>query len=333
MLRYLLHRIFLIIPTLIGITVVCFFITRLLPGGPVEQSIHKMISPSKDMTDTSVENSESEELKKIYGFDKPVVTQYFYWLSRLMAGDFGESFLTHKPVITEIGERIPITLTYCLTGFFLAYLICIPLGAAKALKHNSLFDSISNILIYIGYSIPGFALGVLFLVLFAGSFLHIFPFGRMVSDNFEYLSLHMKVFDYIHHMILPVLCYAICGFAVITTSMKKSLMEELGKEYIKSAIAKGLTFKKVIIQHVLKNAIIPVLKGSGSVFSFFLAGSIFIEKVFNIPGIGLLGYESIIFRNYPVVLGLIIIQTLLNIGGLFVADVFILLAHPRITFE
>ncbi|MBN2532409.1 MAG: ABC transporter permease subunit [Spirochaetales bacterium] len=334
MFRYLIRRLLLIIPTLFGITIVCFFITRMLPGGPVEEAIQKMLSGSKGMMSRSVESKEVERLKKIYGFDKPVVAQYFYWVSRVIAGDFGDSFRTHRPVLSEIAERFPISLTFGLTGFFLAYLICIPLGIAKALKHNTLFDSISSIIVYIGYSIPGFALGILLLVLFGGgSFWNIFPLGGIVSDNFEYLPFYKKVLDYIHHMILPVLCYTIGGFALLTTLMKNSLMEELGKDYIKTALAKGLSYKKVVVHHALQNAFIPILTGLGSFFGVFFAGSILIEKVFNIPGMGLLAYNAIIQRNYPVVLGLIVIQSLLNLVGRLVSDFSLALADPRISFD
>lgn len=334
MFRYLLRRFLLVIPTLIGITIVCFFITRIFPGGPVEQAIQKMITGGKGMISRSVESKEVERLKKIYGFDKPVIIQYFRWVFRMIVGDFGDSFRTHKPVLYEIAGRIPVSLIFGLTGFLLSYLICIPLGIVKALKHNSVFDSASSIVVYIGYSIPGFALGILILVFFGGgSFWNIFPPGGIVSDNFEYLPWHKQVFDHIHHMILPVLCYTIGGFAVLTTLMKNSLMKQLGKDYIKTALAKGLPYNKIVVRHALQNAFIPILAGLGSFFSIFFAGSILIEKVFNIPGIGLLGYNAIIQRDYPVVLGLIVIQSLLNLIGRIVSDFSLALADPQIRFD
>lgn len=334
MFRYLLRRFLLIIPTLIGITIVCFLITRMLPGGPVGQAIQKMIEGSKGMLSRSVESKEVERLQKIYGFDKPVVEQYFRWVSRIVVGDFGDSFRTHRPVLSEIARRIPVSLTFGLTGFFLSYLICIPLGIAKALKHGSLFDSISSIVVYIGYAIPGFALGILLLVLFGGgSFWNVFPLGGIVSDNFVYLPWYKKVLDYAYHMVLPVFCYSIGGFAVLTTLMKNSLMDQLGKDYIKTALAKGLSYKQVVVRHALKNAFIPILTGLGSFFSVFFAGSILIEKVFNIPGMGLLGYNAIVQRDYPVVLGLIVIQSLLNLIGRIVSDFSLAIADPRISFN
>jgi microcin C transport system permease protein len=323
-----------VIPILLGITLVCFFITRVLPGGPVGQTIQKMMESTRSSMSPSEESREIEKLNKIYGFDEPAIIQYVHWLSRILTGDFGESFHTRGPVLSEIMERIPVSLIFGLTGFFLAYLICIPLGIAKALRHGSLFDRLSSIVVSIGYSAPGFALGVLFLVFLGGySFLNLFPPGGIVSDNVEYLPLYMKMIDYIHHMILPVLCYAISGFAVLTSHMKNFLIEELGKDYIKTALARGLSFKKVVIRHALRNAFIPIFAGLGSFFNIFFAGSILIEKVFNIPGIGLLGYDAIIQRDYPVVLGLIIIQSFLNLAGRFISDISVVITDPRMRFD
>ena len=314
---------------------VCFTITRILPGGPIEEAIHRMTSKNQsELSSERVSDKEIERLKKIYGYDKPVVVQYFVWISNILRGDFGESFRTHRPVLIDISDKIPISVMFGLTGFILSYIICIPLGIKKALKHNSYFDTGTSIIIYIGYSIPGFALGVLLLVLLGGgSFLNLFPLSGVVSDNFEYLSLFGKIVDVIHHMVLPVLCYSIGGFAVLTNLMKNSLLEELNKDYIRTALSKGVPFKKVIFNHGLRNALIPIATGIGGLFGIFFAGSILIEKVFSIPGMGLLGYESIIQRNYPVVLGLIIIQSLLNLIGRLFSDFTLAAIDPRITFD
>ena len=255
-------------------------------------------------------------------------------MKNILKGDFGESFRTHKPVLTEIGEKIPISLIFGLTGFFLSYIICIPLGVKKALSHNTAFDTASSVAVYVGYSIPGFALGVLLLVLLGGgTFLNLFPLTGVVSNNFESLSFFRKVLDVIHHMVLPVFCYSIGGFAVLTSLMKNSLMDELNKDYVRAALAKGVPYKKVIFRHALRNALIPIATGVGGLFGAFFAGSILIEKVFTIPGMGLLGYESIVQRNYPVVLGLIIIQSLFNLLGRILSDFALVVVDPRITFD
>ncbi|MBP7552744.1 MAG: ABC transporter permease subunit [Spirochaetes bacterium] len=334
MLKYILKRFLLMIPTLIGISIVCFFITRILPGGPIEQAIAQMTTKGDAGLTKRINEKEIERLKKIYGFDKPAYIQYFVWMKNILKGDFGESFRTHKPVLTEIGEKIPISLIFGLTGFFLSYIICIPLGVKKALSHNTAFDTASSVAVYVGYSIPGFALGVLLLVLLGGgTFLNLFPLTGVVSNNFESLSFFRKVLDVIHHMVLPVFCYSIGGFAVLTSLMKNSLMDELNKDYVRAALAKGVPYKKVIFRHALRNALIPIATGVGGLFGAFFAGSILIEKVFTIPGMGLLGYESIVQRNYPVVLGLIIIQSLFNLLGRILSDFALVVVDPRITFD
>ncbi|HOF00749.1 MAG TPA: ABC transporter permease subunit [Spirochaetota bacterium] len=334
MLKYILKRLLLMIPTLIGISIVCFFITRILPGGPIEQAIAQMTTKGDAGLTKRINEKEIERLKKIYGFDKPAYIQYFVWMKNILRGDFGESFRTHKPVLTEIGEKIPISLIFGLTGFFLSYIVCIPLGVKKALSHNTAFDTASSIAVYAGYSIPGFALGVLLLVLLGGgSFLNLFPLTGVVSNNFENLSFLGKIFDVVHHMVLPVFCYTIGGFAVLTSLMKNSLMDELNKDYVRAALAKGVPYKKVIFRHALRNALIPIATGIGGLFGAFFAGSILIEKVFTIPGMGLLGFESVVQRNYPVVLGLIIIQSLFNLLGRILSDFALVVVDPRITFD
>jgi microcin C transport system permease protein len=334
MLRYLIKRLLLIIPTLIGVSIACFLLTRILPGGPIEQAIMRLTTGGEHMHSRTVESAEVERLKKIYGFDKPVIQQYVVWVGKLVQGDFGESFRTFRPVLDEIFARLPISLTFGLTGFLLSYLICIPLGIKKALSHRSLFDTVSSVVVYVGYAIPGFALGVLLLVfLGGGSFLNLFPLSGIVSDNFEYLPWYLQILDFLHHMVLPVLCYSIGGYAILTTLMKNSLMEELNKDYIRTALAKGLPYNRVVYRHALRNAFIPILTGMGSLFTLFFAGSILIEKVFSIPGMGLLSYEAMLNRDYPVVLGIIIIQTLFNLLGRLVSDFSLAAADPRISFE
>ncbi len=334
MLRYLVKRLLLIIPTLIGVSIVCFFLTRILPGGPVEQAIMQMTMGKDQALRKEVNTEEIARLNRIYGFDKPIIQQYFVWMGKIVQGDFGESFRSFQPVTQVIFSRLPISLTFGLTGFLLSYLICIPLGIRKALKHRQLYDSLTSAVVYVGYAIPGFALGVLLLVfLGGGTFLNLFPLSGFVSDNFEYLPWYGKIFDFLHHMVLPIVCYTVGGFAVLTTLMKNSLLDELGKDYIRTALAKGLPFRKVVSQHALRNAFIPILTGLGDFFSIFFAGSILIEKVFTIPGMGLLSYDSMLNRDYPVVLGLIMIQTLFALLGRLVSDFSLAAADPRITFE
>ncbi len=329
---YFINRILLLIVTSLGISFVCFGLTRILPGGPVEQAIQRMSFSGGDTAKgVSVPPAEVERLKRIYGFDKPFLTQYFSWLWGIVRGDFGDSYTTYRPVLQEIASKIPISLTFGLTGFILSYLICIPLGIKKALHNNTKFDTISSIIIYAGYSVPGFAMGILLLVfLGGGSFLDLFPLTDIVSDNHEFLPWYGKIFDYAHHMILPVFCYTIQGFAVLTILMKNSLIDELNKDYIRTSIAKGQSYRVVVFKHALRNALIPITTGIGTIFSVFFAGSILIEKVFTIPGMGLLSFNAINGSDYTVVLGIVMIASAVNLLGRLFSDIMLIVVDPRI---
>ncbi|MFC1504440.1 ABC transporter permease subunit, partial [Spirochaetota bacterium] len=267
---YLIKRLLLIIPTLLGISIITFLLLQFVPGGPVEQMIYDIKAASRE-SGTSSESSaitqeEIENLKRHFGFDKPIHIRYFKWLWGMLRFDFGESYHYQEPVTKIIARRFPISLTFGIVSFILSYLICIPLGVFKAVKHKKRFDNLTSIVIFTAYAIPGFALGILLLTFLAGGeFLSIFPLSGIVSDNFEDLSLIAKIFDFIHHMILPIICYVIGSFTVLTLLMKNSLMEELGKDYIKTALAKGISYKRVIFKHALRNALIPIATGFGRI--------------------------------------------------------------------
>ncbi len=339
---YLLKRFLLIIPTLLGITIACFLVMQMVPGGPVEQALQKMKraavsesgAASSGVLESAMTREELENIKRYYGFDKSIPVRYFSWLGQLLRLDLGTSYTYEMPVLSIILSRIPVSLAFGLTGLFFTYLICIPLGIRKALKHGSRFDNWSSVFIFLGYSIPAFALGVLLIVLFGGgSFLDLFPVSGMVSDNFEELSLFGKFFDFIHHMFLPILCYTIGGFATLTLLMKNSLMEQLNQDYIRTALAKGLTFNQAVFRHALRNALIPIATNIGMIINVFISGSMLIEKIFTIDGMGLLGYQSIVDRDYPVALGLIVISSFLMLIGRIVSDFCLVLVDPRIKFK
>ena len=252
----------------------------------------------------------------------------------LLVGDLGNSYKYELPVIDLIVSRFPISLRFGLTGFLLAYLVCIPLGVLKAVKHSSRFDILSSAIVFIGYSIPGWALGAVLLVLFGGgSFLDIFPLGGIVSDEYQSLVGWERVLDTLQHMILPVIAYAVGSFAVLTVLMKNSLMENLGQDYVRTAFAKGLSERRVILVHALRNSLIPICTGLGHSLGLLMAGSYLIERVFNIDGIGLLGFTSIIGRDYAVVMGVLVINTLLMLLGNILSDVLYVLVDPRIRFS
>jgi microcin C transport system permease protein len=333
---YLIKRLLLMLPTLLGITLVCFLIMQMTPGGPVEQAIQRMKHASRGAAggvnlQATMTREELANIKKYYGFDKPVLTRYSLWLGKLLRGDLGISYTYQKPVLNLVIERLPVSLTFGLAGLFLTYLICIPLGIRKALEHGSQFDNLSSILIFLGYSIPAFALGLALIVLFGGgSFWKIFPISGIVSDNFEDLSLLGKVFDYLEHMFLPILCYTIGGFATLTLLMKNSLLDQLSQDYIRTALAKGLTYHQAVFKHALRNALIPIATNIGMIIGVILSGSLLIETVFTIDGIGLLSYQSIVNRDYPVALGLIVISSVLMLAGRMISDFCLTLVDPRI---
>ena len=340
--EYLLKRFLLIFPTLFGITIACFLIMQMVPGGPVEQALQRIKQASRESggisgsatTISALTQEEIENIKKYYEFDKPVLTRYFSWLGKLLRLDFGTSYTYQRPVLQVIASRFPVSLTFGLTGMFLTYLVCIPLGIRKALEHTKAFDNWSSILIFMGYSVPSFVLGLILIVLFGGgSFWDVFPISGVVSDYFEELSLLGKIVDYISHMFLPLLCYTIGGFAGLTLLMKNSLMEQLNQDYVRTALAKGLTYHQAVFRHALRNALIPIVTNIGMIIGVILSGSMLIETIFTIDGMGLLGYESIVNRDYPVALGLIVISSLLVLLGRIISDFCLVMVDPRIKFK
>lgn len=340
---YFIKRLLLMIPTLLGITIACFVIMQMVPGGPVEQFLQKAKYQSQgseggaggsSKLQSEMTEQELENIRKYYGFDKPILTRYFIWLGKLVRFDLGDSYAYGTPVLDLIVSRIPISLTFGLISLFMAYLICIPLGIKKALSHGGPFDNWSSILIFLGYSIPGYALGVLLIVLFGGgSFWNVFPVGGLFSDNFEQLPWFGKIWDYIKHLVMPITCYTIGSFATLTLLMKNSLMEQLNQDYIRTALAKGLSYRQAVFRHGLRNALIPIATNLGMIISVIVSGSFLIEKVFTIDGMGLLGYESVVNRDYPVALGIIVISSLLALIGRVISDFCLVLVDPRIKFQ
>jgi microcin C transport system permease protein len=275
-----------------------------------------------------------EEMKKFYGFDKPVHIRYVTWLWNVLHLDLGRSYTYQDPVWDVIKSRFPISIFLGLTGFILSYLVCVPLGVLKAVRHRSTFDFLSSFIVFLGYSIPGWALGTALLVLFGGgSFWNLFPLGGFRPDNWEYLSLGEKIVAQAHYMALPVFCYMVAEFATLTILTKNSLMENLSQDYVRTAFAKGLRKRRVIFVHALRNSMIPIATGIGHVFSLILAGSFLIEKVFNIDGMGFLGYNAILQRDYPVALGILVISSVLMLIGNIISDIVYAVVDPRIRFR
>ena len=343
MTAYFIRRLLLIIPTFLGITIMVFIVTRFVPGGPIERIIAeaqqmqsreggRTSGPSSAEQSQPLSAEQIEELKKYYGFDKPIFTSYILWLGKVLRGDLGTSTRYYDPVWSMIKERIPISLYFGVISLILVYSICIPLGIIKAIKHKTAFDNISSLVVFIGYAIPGWVVGVLMLVFFA-SYWEIFPLGGLISDEFEDFTLLGKITDVIRHTILPLLAYVLGSFTVMTFLMKNSLMDNLASDYVRTAIAKGLPFNKAVLRHALRNSLIPIATSFGNNISVILSGSFLIEKVFNINGMGLLGYESVVERDYPVVLGILVISSLLFMIGNILSDICVAIVDPRVKFE
>jgi len=344
MTAYFIRRLLLVIPTFLGITIMVFTITRFVPGGPIERIIAdtRAMQTGQDGSSASSTAGQSsgqplseeqiQKLKEYYGFDKPILTSYFLWLSKVIKGDLGKSTRYYDPVWDMIKERIPISLYFGILSLIMIYGVCIPLGLAKAVRHKTGFDNITSIIIFIGYAIPGWVAGVLMLVLFASNY-DLFPLGGLVSELFDEMSLMEKISDIAWHTILPLFSYVIGSFTVMTLLMKNTLMDNLSSDYVRTAIAKGLPFKKAILNHAMQNSMIPLATSFGNNISILLMGSFLIEKVFNINGMGLLGYESILDRDYPVVMGILVISSLLFMIGNILSDICVAVVDPRVRFK
>lgn len=344
MLKYFIRRILILIPTLLGVTVVVFAIINMAPGGPIDQKLHEMrfgsqgggaegLSTSSRGSTQGVPDEVLAALKKQYGFDKPMHERYLLWLKNIATLNFGDSFTYEEPVVDVIVSKFPVSLQFGIISLLLSYLISIPLGIAKAIKNGSAFDVTSSFILFILYSVPSFMLAILLIVLFAGgSFWEIFPVGGLQSEMYDELSGWDQFLDRIHHFTLPLICYTIGSFTSLTVLMKNSIIEEIKKDYIRTARAKGLEEKVVYMKHALRNALIPIVTGLGGFLSVFFAGSLLLETIFQLDGIGLLSYKSILSRDYNVIMGLVFIQSGLFLLGNVISDFAYVLVDPRIDF-
>lgn len=336
----------MIIPTFLGITLITFFILQIVPGGPLERELLKLrmggqmqggeVGSSNQDFGSGIEIPESalQEMKKFYGFDLPIHERYIRWLGNLLTLDLGNSYVYAEPVLDVIVARFPISIYFGLIGFILTYLICIPLGVIKAVKNGGKFDLLSSVLVFMGYSIPGWAFGTIMLVLFGGgSVWDVFPLGGFRSEDFESLTLWGQITDQVQHTILPVASYLVGSFATLTILTKNSVIENLSQDYIRTAFSKGLSEKRVIFKHALRNSLIPIATGLGHFLNLILAGSFLIETVFNINGMGLLGFRSIEQRDYPVTMGILVLSSFLLLIGNIISDMLYAVFDPRIRFK
>jgi len=337
MLRYFGRRLLLIVPTFLGITVLVFAITRLVPGGPVEQYIQSFQLAREGpkgvaaKSGQSLSESQIAKLKAYYGFDKPILESYVGWLGKFLVLDFGKSTRYGDPVLETILKRIPVSLWFGLTALLLTYLISIPLGVSKALRHQSWYDNLTSGAVFVGFALPGFVVGILSLWLFSAQ-LGWFPLGGFESSGFADLSLGDQIGDRFQHMALPLVAYVLGDFAVLTMVMKNNLLENLAADYVRTAVAKGRPFRSALWTHAFRNSLIPIASGFGGIVLVFFSGSFLIEQIFNIRGMGLLGYNALMDQDYPVVLGIISITALASLVGNILGDFFVALVDPRVVY-
>lgn len=335
MTTYIIRRLLLMIPTMLGICIICFLLCQFVPGGPVEEYISRAraTASNRGINQVQISPEELANIRAHFGFDKPVPVRLWLWLRGLAHLDFGMSYDYHQPVWDVIVRKMPISLFFGLTSFILSYAISVPLGVRKAIKHHSAFDISTSALVFAGYIIPGYALGILLIIfLGGGSYLSWFPISGIVSDNYEDLSAGAKVLDFLHHLCLPMICYMIGEFAFLTQLMKNSLLDELGRDYIRTALVKGVSFHRAVWLHAFRNALIPLATGAADIFTLMFAGAPLIERVFDIDGMGLLLYNSMLGRDYNVVLGIIVITSFLTMLGRLFADLLYVVCDPRIRF-
>lgn len=362
---YILRRLLLIVPTLFAIMVLNFTIIQIAPGGPVEQMMARLQGTAIDATaqisgggggetakpkDAKASNGNPEssyrgargldpeiiaEIERMFGFDKPLHERFFLMVGNYLRFDFGESYFRDRKVVDLVFEKMPVSISLGLWTTLLVYLISIPLGVLKAVRDGDRFDIWTSVLVIIGNAIPGFLFALLLVVLFAGgSFFEVFPLRGIISDNWESLDWPARIGDYLWHMVLPVAAMVIGGFAGLTMLTKNSFIDEIGKQYVITARAKGLAPRQVLYGHVFRNAMLIVVAGfPATLVGVLFTGSLLIEVIFSLDGLGLLGYEAIINRDYPVVFATLYIFTLLGLVMNLIGDLTYVLIDPRIDFE
>jgi microcin C transport system permease protein len=367
MLAYIIRRLLLIIPTLFGIMVINFIFVQFAPGGPVEQTISQIQGTAVDATARAAGTSQSDatpgsqpqtigtgggnaskyrgargldpelikEIEKLYGFDKPAHIRFVDMLKNYAVFDFGESFFRDRKVIDLVLDKMPVSISLGLWTTLLVYLISIPLGIAKSVRDGDAFDMWTSVVVIIGNAIPGFLFAIFLVVMFAGgSFLDIFPLRGLTSPNWDELSIFGKIVDYFHHMVLPITALVIGGFASLTMLTKNSFIEEINKQYVVTARSKGLEENRILYGHIFRNAMLIVIAGFPSAFiGILFTGAMLIEIIFSLDGLGLLGFEAVINRDYPVMFGTLYVFTVLGLIMGLIGDIAYHVVDPRIDFE
>lgn len=343
---YLVRRLLLVIPTFIGITIVCFALTRFLPGGPVEMRLMRMKglavqgatgAASAAQGRNQVTEEYRKQLEAQFGFDKPVLRQYWDWL---VVNRMGLSIPSYDYPDRTAGQlirsRIPVSLWFGLASFLLTYLVCIPLGIAKALRHRKPFDAVSSVIVFMAYAVPSFALAMVLKMTLCGTvegLFDIFPLGGLASDFDLEPSFWVAVADRAWHMVLPVACYVAGSFAMLTILMKNSLLDQISADYVRTVIAKGASRRRAVWGHAFRNALIPIATGLGPLIGLLFAGSIIIENIFEIPGMGRLSWDALVGRDYAVFLALLSLTASFQLVGNLISDVLYMIIDPRVDFN
>ena len=342
MMAYILKRLLLMLPTLLGVLLLTFVVIQFVPGGPVQQYLAEAKAGAGGVAEggglsyrgaQGVDEKRLAEIKKLYGFDKPAPERFWIMLKNYARLDLGRSFFQNKDVWQLIREKMPVSISLGLWTFFISYGISVPLGVAKAVRAGSRFDLATTLLVLAGYAVPGFVLGVALLVIFGGQ-LGWFPLRGLTSANWDELSWPARIADYLWHITLPVTAMVMGSFAVTAMLTKNSFLEEIRKQYVLTARAKGLSDRQVLYKHVFRNALIPIVTGFPAAFiGAFFTGALLIETLFSLDGLGLLSYESVIRRDYPVVLGTLFLFTLIGLVTKLVSDLSYVWVEPRVKFD
>jgi len=341
---YVVRRLLLMIPTFIGITFFTFALCQFVPGGPIDQLRLQLAGAggggeaggggggATNRVQLDIPDEQLQQLREFYGFDKPLPIAYGTWLLQTVKLDLGQSFRYNEPVIEVIADRFPVSIYYGVVTAFFIFAICIPLGIVKAIRHRTAVDNLTSVLIFTGYAIPGFALGAVLVNILAVQFQY-FPVGGFQSPDAATMTFMQRVGDVIWHSVLPLIAYLIGAFALETMLMKNSLMENMSSDYVRTALAKGLSWRRAVFVHALRNSLIPIATSIGGLLGLFLTGSVLIERVFNIQGIGLLFFEAIQARDFPVVMGFLVISSVVLMLGNLISDLTVAFVDPRVRFE
>jgi len=313
---------------------ITFLVCRLAPGDPTEMKIGQTQEAQKTDSKNLMNEQAKEFYKKKFGLDKPLYMQYFIWIGNMLQGDFGNSFKDDRPVIDKILERLPVTVTISLLSFLLIYLIAIPIGIYSAVRQYSFTDRITTVFLFVLYSLPNFWVATLAIVFLCNvEYLKIFPTAGIRSEDFDSLGFMGQVKDRFMHLFLPVTISSLTSFAFISRQMRSSMLEVIRQDYIRTAKAKGLSEKKVVMKHALRNSLIPIITLLGGLLPAMIGGSVIIETIFSIPGIGQLAFQAILDRDYPLIMAELVLTSVLTVVGILAVDILYSFVDPRIAFS